>query len=68
MGISTETRVTRTSKGALEGDRFHIPVAAEDVMPGLVRALVEAGAEVLEARLAGAELEQLDLQIVEGRA
>jgi len=40
----------------------------EDAMPGLVRALVEAGAEVLEARLARAELEQLYLQIVEGRA
>jgi hypothetical protein len=37
-------------------------------MPGFVRALVEAGAEVLEACLAGAELEQLYLQLVEGRA
>ncbi len=54
--------------GTLEGDRFHVPVAGEDVMPALVRKLVEAGAEIVEVRLAGAELEQLYLQIVEGRA
>ena len=54
--------------GTLEGDRFRVPVASEDVVPALVRELVEAGAEVLEVRLGGAELEQLYLQIVEGRA
>jgi len=32
-----------------------------------VRQLVEAGGEVLEVRLAGAELEELYLQIVEGQ-
>jgi len=37
-------------------------------VPALVRQLVEAGAGILEVRLAGAELEQLYLQIVEGRA
>jgi len=54
--------------GTMDGDRFRIPVASEDVVPALVRRLVEAGGEVLEVRLAGAELEQLYLQIVEGRA
>ena len=54
--------------GTMEGDRFRIPVASEDVVPALVRRLVEAGGEILEVRLAGAELEQLYLQIVEGRA
>jgi ABC-2 type transport system ATP-binding protein len=54
--------------GALDGDRFRIPVASEDVVPGLVRALVEMGGEVLEVKLGGAELEELYLTIVEGRA
>jgi len=54
--------------GALEGDRFRVPVASEDVVPALVRELVASGAEILEVRLGGAELEQLYLQIVEGRA
>ena len=55
-------------RGSLEGDRFRMPIASEDEVPGLVRQLVEAGAEILEVRLGGAELEQLYLQIVEGRA
>ena len=54
--------------GVLEGDRFRIAVAAPEVMPGLVKTVSEAGGEVLEAKLAGAELEELYLQIVEGRA
>jgi len=54
--------------GTLEGDRFRVPVASEDAVPALVRQLVAAGAGILEVRLAGAELEQLYLQIVEGRA
>ncbi len=54
--------------GTLEGDRFRVPVASEDAVPALVRQLVAAGAAILEVRLAGAELEQLYLQIVEGRA
>lgn len=54
--------------GALEGDRLRVPIAGEDVMPALVKLVVEAGGEVLEARAAGAELERLYLEIVEGRA
>jgi ABC-2 type transport system ATP-binding protein len=54
--------------GALDGDRFRVPVAGEDVVPGLVRSLVEMGAEILEVKLGGAELEELYLQLVEGRA
>ena len=54
--------------GALEGDRFLIPVAAHEVVPGLVRRLVELGGEVLEVKIGGAELEELYLQLVEGRA
>jgi ABC-2 type transport system ATP-binding protein len=54
--------------GVLEGDCFRIPVAAPGGVPALVRQLVGYGAEILEVRLAGAELEQLYLQIVEGRA
>jgi len=52
----------------LEHGRLRIPVASEDVVPGLVKLLVGAGAEVLEVKLGGAELEELYLQIVEGRA
>ena len=37
-------------------------------MPGLVRSLVEMGGEILEVKLGGAELEELYLQLVEGRA
>jgi ABC-2 type transport system ATP-binding protein len=55
-------------RGSLEGDRFRLPIASEDEVPAVVRQLVEAGAEILEVRLGGAELEQLYLQIVEGRA
>jgi hypothetical protein len=52
----------------VDGDRFRVPVASEEEVPALVRQLVAAGAEILEVKLAGAELEQLYLQIVEGRA
>jgi hypothetical protein len=54
--------------GALEGDRFRIPVSGADVVPALLRKLIELGAEVLEVKLGGAELEELYLQLVEGRA
>ncbi|GAC1346960.1 MAG: ABC transporter ATP-binding protein [Myxococcales bacterium] len=53
--------------GELVRDRFRIALASESDMPGLLRRALDAGAEVLEARLAGAELEELYLQIVEGR-
>ena len=54
-------------EGVLDGDRFRIPVAGPDVMPALVKSVSDAGGEVLEARMAGAELEELYLQIVEGK-
>ena len=54
--------------GALEGSRFRVSIASEDVVPALVRQLVEAGAEIVEITLGGAELEELYLQIVEGRS
>src|SRR5438477_2031218 len=60
--------VEKLPEGALDGDRFRIPVASEDVVPGLVRQLVEMGGEVLDVKLGGAELEELYLQLVEGRA
>ena len=52
----------------LEGDRVSMEVDGEVAVPGLVRQLVEAGGEVLEVRLAGAELEELYLRIVEDHA
>jgi ABC-2 type transport system ATP-binding protein len=55
-------------EAALDGDRVKVPVASEDVVPALVRQLVEMGAEILEVKLGGAELEELYLQLVEGRA
>ncbi len=62
------TLAEKLPDGALDGDRFRIPVAAQEVVPGLVKRLVELGAEVLEVKLGGAELEELYLQLVEGRA
>jgi ABC-2 type transport system ATP-binding protein len=50
----------------LEGDRVRIEVPDEKAVPGIVRGLVEAGAEVFDVRLGGAELEELYLKIVEG--
>jgi ABC-2 type transport system ATP-binding protein len=52
--------------GVLEGDRFRMPVAGESAVPALVRQIVELGGEILEVKLAGAELEELYLQLVEG--
>jgi ABC-2 type transport system ATP-binding protein len=52
----------------LEGDWARVEASSEAAVPGIVRGLVEAGAEVLEVRLAGAELEELYLKIVEGAA
>jgi ABC-2 type transport system ATP-binding protein len=54
--------------GVLDGDRLRLPVASEAAVPALVRQLVELGAEVLEVKLVGAELEELYLQLVEGRS
>jgi len=52
----------------LDGNRLRLEVPGEEAVPLLVRKLVEAGAEIVEVRLAGADLEQLYLEIVEGRA
>ena len=52
----------------MEHGLLRVPLASDDVMPGLVKMVVEAGGEVLEARMAGAHLEQLYLEIVEGRS
>jgi ABC-2 type transport system ATP-binding protein len=54
--------------GVLDGDRLRLPVASAAAVPALVRQLVELGAEVLEVKLVGAELEELYLQLVEGRS
>jgi ABC-2 type transport system ATP-binding protein len=62
------TLAQKLPQGFLDGDRFRVPVSGEDVVPELVRELVSMGAEVLEVRLGGAELEELYLQLVEGRA
>ena len=55
-------------EGELSRDRFRVAVSGEDVMPALLRMVLDAGGEILEARMSGAELEQLYLQIVEGQA
>jgi ABC-2 type transport system ATP-binding protein len=54
--------------GVLDGDRLRVPVASEAAVPALVRHAVGLGAEILEVKLSGAELEELYLQLVEGRA
>jgi ABC-2 type transport system ATP-binding protein len=54
--------------GELSENRFRIAVGSEAEMPGLLQRALDAGAAVLEARMAGAELEELYLQIVEGRS
>jgi ABC-2 type transport system ATP-binding protein len=53
---------------ALEGDRLRVAVGGEEAVPGVVRRLVEAGAEILSVRFASAGLEELYLEIVEGQA
>jgi len=49
------------------GDRLTIAMAGGDAMPGLVKMLSQAGAEIIEAKMEGAALEQLYLEIVEGK-
>jgi ABC-2 type transport system ATP-binding protein len=53
--------------GELLGDRFRVPVDRDEEMPRLLRRALEEGAEVIEARFCGAELEEMYLTIVEGR-
>jgi ABC-2 type transport system ATP-binding protein len=63
-----QTLAQKLPQGALDGDRLRLPVSGEEAVPALVRDLVAMGAEILEVRLGGAELEELYLQLVEGRA
>jgi ABC-2 type transport system ATP-binding protein len=56
------------ARGSLAADRLSIAVRGQESVPALVRDLVAAGAEIVEVRLLGADLEQLYLEIVEGRA
>ena len=58
----------RFGPAALEGDRLRLPVESDASLPPLVRQLVEMGAEIVEVSVRGAELEELYLQLVEGRA
>ena len=55
-------------RATLEGDRLRIALSAEQEMPALVRDLVALGAEILEAAIKGAGLEELYLELVEPRA
>ncbi|HZR07831.1 MAG TPA: ABC transporter ATP-binding protein [Myxococcales bacterium] len=55
-------------QGTLEGGRFRIAISGEEAMPAVVRELVALGGEIVEAAIKGAELEELYLQLVEGRA
>jgi ABC-2 type transport system ATP-binding protein len=58
----------KVPSGVLDGDRLRAPVASEAAVPALVRQVVELGGQILEVKLGGAELEELYLQLVEGRA
>ncbi len=58
----------RLPEATLHGDRLLLPIASDASMPVLVRELVALGAEIVEATLKGAELEELYLHLVEGRA
>ena len=60
--------VEKFPAGALDVDTFRLAVSGAQAVPPLVRQLVENGAEILDVRLGGAELEELYLQLVEGRA
>ncbi len=55
-------------QGTVEGGRFRIAISGEEAMPAVVRELVALGGEIVEAAIKGAELEELYLQLVEGRA
>ena len=68
-GRRVEVRLANpTQMGVGEGDRLRLPIGSEAEVPELVRKLVGQGAQVLEVRLGGPELEELYLQLVEGHA
>jgi len=77
-GLSAEIRLANAAElasrapqllgGGLDGNRLRVEGTGEEAVPALVKKLVEAGAQIVEVRLLGADLEQLYLEIVEGRA
>ena len=52
----------------MAGDRVSVAVANVGGMPALVKLLDEAGAQIIEAKMEGAMLERLYLEIVEGKS
>jgi len=68
-GAAAQARIRElVPTGSLEGNLLRAPLESPEGMPALVKLLGQAGAEIIEARLAGAELEGLYLEIVEGRS
>ena len=68
-GRRVEVRLANPRQiGVVDGDRLRIPVASETEVPALVARLVGQGAQILEVRIGGQELEELYLQLVEGQA
>ncbi len=51
----------------MSGDRLSVAVQSASAMPALVKLLDEAGAQIIEAKMEGAMLERLYLEIVEGK-
>lgn len=54
-------------RATLTGNLLRAPLESAEGMPALVKLLSQNGAEIIEARLAGAVLERLYLEIVEGK-
>jgi len=54
-------------EATLDGDMLRVPLASAEGMPALVKMVGQAGAEIIEARMEGAVLERLYLEIVEGK-
>ena len=62
-----ETILQRRPDAVAHEGRLRFPVASEESVPALVRELVGLGAEIVEVSVKGAELEELYLELVEGR-
>jgi ABC-2 type transport system ATP-binding protein len=58
----------RHPEATVDGDRLRFEVRGEEDVPGIVRQLVEGGARLFEVSIQGEELEELYLEVVEGRA
>ena len=68
-GRRVEVRLANPGQmGVTEGNRLRIPAASEAEVPALVARLVGQGAQILEVRIGGQELEELYLRLVEGQA